>query len=79
MTALNAFRAPGFWNLDGGVSKTISFDERVALELRVEAFDVFNHANLFVSRGEADVAQSSYVPAFFEGRRQVQFGARLTF
>jgi hypothetical protein len=79
MTARNAFRAPGTWNLDGAVARTIAFNERVSLELRVEAFDVFNHANLFVSRGEADVSQTSYVPAFFDGRRQVQFGAKLTF
>jgi hypothetical protein len=79
MTARNAFRAPGTWNLDGAVARTIAFNERVSLELRVEAFDVFNHANLFVSRGEADLSQSVYVPAFYDGRRQVQFGAKLTF
>ncbi len=79
MTARNAFRGPGMWNLDGAVAKTISFNERLSLQLRVETFNLFNHANLFVSRGEADVSASTYVPAFYDGRRQVQFGARLAF
>jgi hypothetical protein len=51
----------------------------VALEPRAEALDALDHADFFVSRPETDVSSSPNPPAFSEGSRRVQFGARLTF
>lgn len=79
MTARNAFRGPGFWNVDLGLSKRIFFSERANLQLRVEAINAFNRANLFVNGGEADIFSTDSVTAFRDGRRQIQFGARFTF
>lgn len=59
MTARNAFRGPGAWNLDSSVSKTFPVTERVNLELRAEGFNVFNHHNLYIQEGLNDVADYS--------------------
>jgi hypothetical protein len=48
MTARNAFRGPGAWNVDAALSKTFPIHERLNLEFRAEGFDVFNHHNLYL-------------------------------
>ncbi|MBV8569710.1 MAG: TonB-dependent receptor [Acidobacteriaceae bacterium] len=60
MTGRNAFRSPGFWNLDLGIYKNFSVTERVQVQLRGEAYNLFNHANLYVVGTSADV--SNVVP-----------------
>jgi Carboxypeptidase regulatory-like domain len=47
MTARNAFRGPGAWNLDAAVSKTFKLTERFGLTFRAEGFNVFNHHNMY--------------------------------
>ncbi len=78
MSERNAFRGPGFWNLDGALYKNFKFTERVGLQLRFEVYNVFNHANLFISGGEAEV-NTGFVPAFFDGRRNVQIAGKILF
>jgi hypothetical protein len=39
----NFFRGPGRTNLDLALAKTTPITERVAAELRLEAFNIFNH------------------------------------
>lgn len=39
----NILRAPGINNFDMGVAKSISFFEGIALQLRLESFNTFNH------------------------------------
>jgi len=58
MTGRNAFRAPGFWNLDVGVYKSFSLSERFKLQLRGEAYNLFNHANLYVQGVTADLTNA---------------------
>jgi hypothetical protein len=41
----NLVQGPGFWDLDAGLSKNVKMTERFNLQLRMEAFNVFNHAN----------------------------------
>ena len=41
----NLEQGPNFWNLDAGITKRIKMTERFSLLLRMEAFNVFNHAN----------------------------------
>ena len=45
-TGRNAFRGPGFWTLDLSVAREFAIWERVRLELRADAFNLANHANL---------------------------------
>jgi hypothetical protein len=78
MSKRGAFRAPGFWNVDTAVYKNFRLTERYKLQLRFEAYNVFNHANLFVSGGEAEV-NTGFVPAFFDGRRNVQMAGKIIF
>jgi len=78
MSKRGAFRGPGIWNLDNGVYKNFRLTERTKLQLRFEVYNIFNHANLFVSGGEAEV-NTGYVPAFFNGRRNVQLAGKILF
>ena len=56
MTARNAFRGPGAYNLNVSISKTIPLYERFNLELRAEGFDVTNHHNLYIQESQLDAA-----------------------
>jgi hypothetical protein len=47
--------------------------------LRLEAFNVLNHANLLISGSEADIGQGTFVPAFFNGRRNIQLAGKFIF
>jgi len=54
MTARNAFRGPGAYNLNVAISKAFPITERVNLELRAEGFDVTNHHNLYIQQSQND-------------------------
>lgn len=79
MTARNAFRGPGFWNADLALSKRVFFTERVNLQFRIDAQNVFNHANPIINTGETDIAATNQVTVSKFGRRQIQFGLKLNF
>jgi outer membrane receptor protein involved in Fe transport len=76
----NSLRAPGFWNVDLGVQKNVPLGRDRSLQLRVEAFNVFNHINW----GNPGVAQDNAATfgriSSMSGRpRQLQFGLRMSF
>jgi hypothetical protein len=76
----NILRAPGYWNVDLGLQKNIRFTTNVDLQVRVEAFNVFNHINLGNPAVAIDVPASAGRITSMSGRpRQLQFGARLLF
>jgi hypothetical protein len=86
MTRRNAFRGPGFWNMDAGLYKRIRFNEKYSLQLRFEAFNVFNHANLFIDVNNLDASGTNAVTSlrgvFPSGnleRRNVQLAAKFVF
>ena len=85
MTGRDAFRSPGWWNLDLGVYKDTKITERVSLQIRGEAFNVFNHANLYVVGNSADLAAANFVTACYGctgstyDRRHLQLGAKIIF
>lgn len=79
MTERNAFRGPGAWNVDLGLSKRFRFGDRYALQLRFEAYNVFNHANLFVDAPSADLYSTTDITGFKDGNRRVQLGAKFEF
>jgi len=47
MTARNAFRGPGAWNLDTALNKNFRLTERFGLTFRAEGFNIFNHHNMY--------------------------------
>jgi len=85
MSGRDAFRAPGWWNLDFGVYKDTRINERLSLQLRAETFNLFNHANLYVVGTSADVGVSNSVSACYGctgstyDRRNMQLAAKLIF
>lgn len=87
MSGRDAFRAPGFWDVDLGIYKTISITERLKLQLRGETFNIFNHANEYVEGPLAvDTAGSpAYVPSCractntYTDRRNLQLAAKFIF
>jgi hypothetical protein len=46
--SLTPVNGPGYWNLDVAAIKRIKFKENLNVELRLEAFNVFNHTNFSV-------------------------------
>jgi hypothetical protein len=42
-TGIGILRQPSWWNLDAALDKKVSIKERIALRLRFQAFNVFNH------------------------------------
>ncbi len=85
MSGRNTFRAPGLWFVDVGIYKTFSFSEKWKLQLRGEAYNIFNHANLYVQGAGADVSSSTYIPACrgcagnTTDRRNLQLAAKIIF
>ena len=42
----NAFRSPNFTNFDFALTKTTKLTEKLAMELRADVYNIFNHTNL---------------------------------
>jgi hypothetical protein len=64
MNGRNAFRGPGYWNINLGIYKSFFLSERFTLQFRGELYNAFNHANLYVQNGNVDVSQAQpYVDA----------------
>jgi hypothetical protein len=49
MTHRNAFRGPGAWTNDFGLTKNFKLTERFGMEFRAEGFDLFNHHNYYIN------------------------------
>ena len=84
--ARNPVRGPGFYNTDFSITKRTHFG-KTTLELRAEAFNVFNHPNLGQPGRIATVGSTSFglitstrLPTGDSGSaRQIQFAAKLLF
>jgi hypothetical protein len=86
MNARNAFRGPGYWNLDLGIYKSFFLGEKYKLQFRAEMYNAFNHANLYLASGDVDVSFNPYLDAAKgltvsggKDYRTVQLALRLTF
>jgi hypothetical protein len=91
MTARNAFRGPGAYNVNMSASKAFPIHERINLELRAEAFNLLNHHNLYIQGSQTDAANySDGNPQVFaskggvtggpnDERRFLQFAGKINF
>jgi hypothetical protein len=61
MTGRDAFRAPGNWTMDFAIHKNFNINERFKLQLRGEAFNVFNHSNLYLVYSNTDASATSSI------------------
>jgi hypothetical protein len=83
----NAIYGPGFANTDLSIIKNTKINGTTRLQLRVEAFDVFNHANLGQPGRIAAVGSTAFgvitntrFPTGDSGSaRQIQFAVKLLF
>jgi len=75
----NTIRTPGSWNLDLGFYKNNKVSDRVNLQLRLELYNAFNHANFSVDGSTADVSSYSFVAGSYNGNRNLQLGAKISF
>ena len=79
MSGRNAFRGFGNWNIDAGLYKTTTITERVSLQLRLEAYNMLNHANLAVNTGNNDLSGTSLITSSRGGNRNIQLAAKIIF
>jgi len=87
----NAFRGPGINNWDMSVFKNINFTEHAYLQLRLESYNTFNHAQPnsvnqnFAANGPgqpATLKTSGNTPGVVNGfrdPREIQLGAKFYF
>ena len=69
MTGRNNFVGPGAWTFDMSVMKNFRLTERFQLQFRAEAFDLFNHHNMYVNGFVADAALFPGEPVLVEGKK----------
>lgn len=76
----NQVRGPEFWQVDLALQKgfRLPVGTTTRLELRVEAFNVFNRANFTAPNGNISSAGFGTITSTYDPR-QVQLGARLVF
>jgi hypothetical protein len=87
MTQRNQFRGPGNWNVDALLAKRFNLTDKMNLQLRFEAYNVFNHPNLYVDGSTLDASSNTFVRAWRGGNpalaltdhRNVQLALRLNF
>jgi hypothetical protein len=78
MMKRNAFRGPGGWNTYISLFKEVKINERYSLQFRVDALNLFNHANTYVDGANAYGFDSGSgvegsVNTYKAGKRDVQF------
>jgi hypothetical protein len=75
----NSLRAPSYWNVDVGLQKNVPLGSGREVQLRVEAFNVFNTINDGNPVTAVDNANFGRITQMNGRPRQVQFGARFSF
>ena len=78
MTERNAFRGPGAWNVDLIVGKRFRFGSKAVL-VRLEAYNVFNHHNMYANTENAAVDSFSTITGREDDFRRMQLGFKFEF
>jgi hypothetical protein len=74
----NIFRGPAFKDVDLGIFKNTKVGERLNIQFRAEAFNLFNRVNLYNPIGNMGSPQFGQSTAAFPSR-QMQIGLKLIF
>jgi len=82
--ARGSFIGPGITNFDTSLVKKFSVNEKVNLQLRVEAFNLFNHPNFsspnpIVFSGNNISSSAGVITYTSTFSRQIQFALKLMF
>jgi len=75
----NILRGPGFVNVDLGVTRDFNFHERLRLQFRGEAFNLFNHPNFGLPNMAIGNAQVGIIGTVVNPERQIQLAMKLYF
>lgn len=75
----NQFQTPGIANFDMSLFKNTHITERLAAQLRVEAFNIFNHAQFGVPNTTWGTPTFGQISSTQVDARRLQFGLRVTF
>jgi outer membrane receptor protein involved in Fe transport len=81
----NTFVGPAYWAVDTSLFKNLRVSDRLHLQLRAEAFNVFNHTNFQLGSAQAPTGNNSLnSPVFGQAGgtappRNLQFGLKLSF
>jgi len=81
----NILTAPGFEDIDFAISKTTAIKERLSLQFRAEAFNLFNHpnfgqpANNFAATNYGQILSTRTARGDLGSSRQLQLGMKLIF
>jgi len=72
-------RAPSFWNVDLSVQKNVAVSRGMQLQLRVEAFNVFNNIN--DGNPNVDITNANFgrITTMAGRPRMIQFGVRFVY
>ncbi|HMK30150.1 MAG TPA: carboxypeptidase regulatory-like domain-containing protein [Terriglobales bacterium] len=72
MTGRNAFRGPGWYNINMSIAKYFPINERFKLQFRSEFYNLLNHSNYYVQPGGTqDAGNYGEVPFQVIGKRGV--------
>jgi len=72
----NNVRGPSFWQVDLAASKNIALGERAKVQLRVEAFNLFDRVNFTPPAGNRSNSTFGTITSTFDAR-QVQLGVKV--
>jgi Carboxypeptidase regulatory-like domain len=76
----NDLRGPSYWTTDAALLKNIRLTERLGLQFRAEAFNMFNHENFAPPNTNINSSTFGVLGSTDgEGARQMQFALRLEF
>jgi hypothetical protein len=74
----NAFRGPGFADVDLSLFKNTKVNERLNVQFRTEAYNLFNRTNLYNPNDDMGGSFFGQSTAAFASR-QIQFGLKFLF
>ncbi len=74
----NTFIGPDYWVLDTSLLKNVTVSERLHLQFRIEAFNVFNRTNFLL--GENNISSPSFgLAGGTHPPRNLQFGLKMSY
>lgn len=75
----NTLRGPHLYDSDLSLAKNLFLSEKRSLELRADAFNVFNHVNLGLPNSTIDQQGAGQITSLQINMRQMQFGLHFQF
>jgi hypothetical protein len=75
----NILSGPGLHNIDLGLSRNVRFTERLNLEFRAEAFNLFNTPQFGLPNSTLGVATTGVISTVVNPQREIQLALRLAF